>query len=249
MPTAQPPSRDAAIEARVFWIKFRKELAVLLLLALLGMVGFAGYRFYSDRRDTAAANLLAGAKTASDNEQVIAQFSDTPAAASAYLLLAEAQRKDKKFAEANTTLQTFINKYPKHELVATAQMAMAANLESIGKSDQVLAMYQQIAASFPKSYIAPFALLAQVELLKTKGRIDEARRICEAIMTNYRDSMVVGEANRQLRSLKPSSQTQSAATWTNAPAPPPMLARPPELRPVTTPAVPPVPTAPPKPKP
>jgi TolA-binding protein len=247
MPTAQPPSRDAAIEARVFWIKFRKELVVLLLLALLGMAGFAGYRFYSDRRDTTAASLLAGAKSASDYERVIAQFSNTPAAASAYLLLAEAQRKEKKFAEANTTLQTFINKYPKHELVATAQMAMTANLESMGRSDQALAMYQQIAASFPKSYVAPFALLAQVELLKTKGRIDEARRICEAIMTNYRESILAGEANRQLRSLKPGSQTQSASTSTDAP--PPMLARPPEPRPVTTPGVAPMPSAPPKPKP
>jgi TolA-binding protein len=231
MPTALPTSHDPAIEARVFWIRYKNEIAAVLIVALLAMIGFAGYWVYSERQNSGAAGLLASAKSAQDYEQIIARYPNTPAGASAYLLLAEAQRHDKKFPEANETLRTFISKHPQHYLVSTARMAIATNLESIGKSDEALSMYAQVAATFPKSYVAPFALLAQVELLKAKGRIDEARRVCEAIMTQYRESIVAGEASLQLRSLKGSGLSQqlgarSTVVPANAASPPPMLARP-----------------------
>ena len=83
----------------------------------------------------AASAALASANTAQEYEQVIARYPNTPAGADAYILLAEAQRKETKFTEANKTLETFIAKYPKHELLSTAKMAMAANLDSMGKTD------------------------------------------------------------------------------------------------------------------
>ena len=223
MPTALPPSRDAALEARVFWIRFKNEIAAVLMIALLAIIGFTGYRFYSDWRDSAASALLSSAKNASDFQQVIARYPSTPAGAAAYLLLAEAQRDEKKFIEANETLQVFINKNPNHELATSARMAMAANLESMGKTDEALSMYQRIAASYPKSFNAPLALYSQVHLLKAKNKNDEARRVCEAILTQYRDSFWASEAARALRSLKPAGPSQPAAT----PAIPPFLAAPP----------------------
>jgi predicted negative regulator of RcsB-dependent stress response len=170
MPAALPPSRDAALEARVFWIRFKNEIAVVLVVGFLAIIGFAGYRFYSDRRDSAASALFSGAKSASDYQQVIDRYPHAPAGAAAYLLLAEAQRNEKKFIEANATLQVFINKNPNHELATSARMAMAANLESMGKTDEALSMYQRIAASYPKSFNAPLALYSQVHLLKAKNK-------------------------------------------------------------------------------
>lgn len=221
MPTTLPTSDNAAVES-AFGIKYKNEIAAVLIVALLAMIGFAGYWVYTERQNTGAAGLLASAKNAQDYEQIIARYPNTSAGASAYLLLAEAQRHDKKFLEANETLQAFISKQPQHDFVSTARMAMATNLESLGKSDEALSMYAQVATAFPKSYIAPFALLAQVELLKARGRIDEARRVCEAIMTQYRESAVAGEAGWQLRSLRPSSSSQQLGLG----SPPPMLARP-----------------------
>jgi TolA-binding protein len=245
MPTTLPTSDDAAVEASVFWIKYKNEIAAVLIVALLAMIGFAGYWVYSERQNSGAAGLLASAKSAQDYEQIIAHYPNTSAGASAYLLLAETQRQDKKFPEANETLRTFISKHPQHDLVSTARMAMATNLEAMGKSDEALSMYAQVAATFPKSYVAPFALLAQVELLKAKGRTDEARRVCETIMTQYRESIVAGEASRQLRSLRPSSSSQQGVGSTIVASPPPMLARP--ALPAPTSAAP-IPSAAPKPK-
>src|SRR5438128_12653104 len=224
MPTA-PPSSDVAVEARVFWLRFQKEIAAALVIVILGIVGFAGYRFYTSRRNSTAAELLGNAKTPHDYQEVIERYAGTPAGASAYLLLAETQRDEKKFAQANATLQAFVDKNPEHDFVPTARLAMAANLESMGKDDEALPIYQQVAAKYANTYNGPLALISQVPLLKAKNKIDEARRVCEEILTKYRmpgqqsegghddrmDTVWVSEAIRQMNSLKSPELLKPAA--------------------------------------
>jgi TolA-binding protein len=219
MPT-EPPSTEVAIEAQVFWLRFQKEIAAALIILILAIVGFTGYRFYTHQRNSTAAELLGKAKDPQDYQEVISRYPATPAGASAYLLLAEKQRNEKKFAEANATLQAFLQKYPEHDFAPTAQLAMAANLESMGKNDEALTIYQQVATKYPNAYQSPLALISQVPLLKAKNRIDDARRVCEEILTKYRmpgqqteatrddrmETIWAGEAMRQLRSLKPPEQ-------------------------------------------
>ena len=217
MPTAPPPTRDTAVEARFFWEKHKAEIAAVLSLVLLAIVGFGAYKIYSERREAAASAALAGAKTAPELQSVTERYANTRAAAGAYLLLADEQRKETKFAEANATLQAFINKYPNHELITTAHMAMAANLESMGKADEALAAYQKTAASYPHSFNAPLALLSQVHLLRAKNKIDEARMVCEKILTDFRESFWASEAARQLRVLKPSTAAQKNAPGATVP--------------------------------
>ena len=222
MPTVPPPSYDAALETRVFWERFKTEIIAALIIVMLAIIGFGAYRFYIDRNAAAASALLASAKSADAYQQVIADYPNTPAAADAYLLLAEAQRKEKKFTEANATLQVFIDKNLNHELVSTAKMAMAANLELMGKNDEALSMYQQIASTYPNSFNAPLALLSQVYLLKSRNQTEEARRVCETILTRHRESFWAGEAAQELRLLKPSASSEPAPTSTI----PPFLAAP-----------------------
>jgi tetratricopeptide (TPR) repeat protein len=108
--------------------------------------------------------------------------------------------------------------------VSTAKLAMAANLDSMGKVDEALAIYQQIASDYPNSYAAPLAMLSQVYILKAKNRNDDARRICETMLTQYRTSFWAGEAMQQLQLLKPI--TSSTPPPTALPMVPPMLANP-----------------------
>jgi len=243
MPTA-PTSTDAAVEAQVFWLRFQKEIAAALIVLILAIVGFTGYRFYTHWRNSTAAELLGKAKNPPDYQDVMVRYPGTPAGASAYLLLAETQRNQKKFAEANATLQAFVDKYPEHDFVPTAQLAMAANLESMGKIDEALSIYQQVATRYPNTYNAPLALISEVPLLKAKNRIEDARRVCEEILTKYRmpgqqaeathddrlETVWAGEAMRQLRSFKPPEQPKSAAAGLPTMVPgtgvPPMIAAP-----------------------
>ena len=245
MPTFS--SADPVLETQVFWDRHKKEVFAALVLALLAVAAWGGYRLYSDRRDATAANLLTAAKTAADFQKVIAQYPGTPAGGSAYLFLAEEQRKEKKFNEANATLQSFVDKNPKHELKGTARMAMAANLESLGKRDEALTAYQRLAADDPQGFTAPIAMISEVHILKEKNQIEEARRVCETILTKYRDSLVASEATRQLRLLKPAAPSEATTSQSLAPAAsvPPLLLRPSDPPTAAPPAAaPPVPSMP-----
>jgi len=118
--------------------------------------------------------------------------------------------------------------------VSTAKLAMAANLESMGKTDEALALYQQIASAYPNNYAAPMAMLSQVYILKAKNRNEDARRICDTMLTQYRTSFWASEAMQQLRLLKPI--TSSTPAPTAGPSIPPMLAIPPGPAPQAPPA-------------
>ena len=240
MPIAKELRTDPALEAQVFWYKYRKQIAILLILAIVAIFAVAGYRLYRDRREATAATLFGAAKTAAAYEQVINRYGDTAAAASAYLLLADGQRKQSKYSESNATLVKFLEKFPQHELASTARMAMAANLEAMGKPDEAFATYQQIASTNTGRFNASMALIEQVHILQEKNRLDDARRICETIMTQYRNSYAAMEAGQLLRRFLKSAKPQT----------PPIVA-PPKLGSPTSATVPPtikvLPNAPPAP--
>jgi tetratricopeptide (TPR) repeat protein len=232
---------DTAPDREIFWERYKKEVMAVLILALLAAAGFGGYRIYADRQANAAASMLASAKSSADFEKVIADYPSTPAGGSAYLLLADAQRNDKKYSDANTTLQTFLERFPKHELAGTAQLAIGGNLEALGKKDEALAAYQRLVATDPHNFSAPVALYSQIHLFKEKKQIDEARRVCETIMTQYRESRLAADAAYQLRLLKVDNAPASAASATVAPPPPAAAPSAPPAAQSTAPSAPPAP--------
>ena len=217
MATISTPTSDPLLETQMFWVRHKAAIVGGLLTVILTVAAYTGYRLHTNQRNAAAAARLAQAKGAADYEKLIKEYSGTTAAPSAYLLLAAVQRKEQKLAEANTTLKTFIDKNPKHELVTTAKMAMAANTEAMGKPDEALEMYRRLAADYPQSFTAPLAMLAEVPLLKAKGDIEGARRVCEIVLTQYRGSYVAAEATRHLRMLK-TPQAEGATSAVLAPA-------------------------------
>jgi TolA-binding protein len=232
MPIVSPPSRDSTIEPPFFWERYKAEIVAALVVGLLAMAAAGGYRLYTIHRDSSAAELLAAAKTSGDFQNVIARFPNTPACAAAYLLLANEQRSQKKFADSNANLEALIAKFPRHELLTTAWMGMAANFESLGKKDEALTTYQRLLANYPKDFNAPLAMISQVHLLVEKNQIEEARRVCENIMTQHRESAVAGEAARQLRMLgggklaESSTQTGTSVEAKPQGAPPPSVSKP-----------------------
>ncbi len=220
-PSSPTPTTDPILETQVFLGRYKGPILIGLLLVIFGAAGYGAFRLYTTHQEAKAAALLAEAKTPPDYEKVIAQYPGAGAAVSAYLLLATEQREKKQYAEANATLEKFIKAHPQHEFVATAKMATAANLDAMGKADAALEMYRQIAASHGQSYNAPLALLAQAQILKAQEKDEEARRVCETIMTQYRESYAAMEATQILKELKPAvvaTPVPAAPTEPAAPA-------------------------------
>jgi predicted negative regulator of RcsB-dependent stress response len=229
MATAPSASRDPVLEAHAFWYKFKTQIVALIFLVVLAIVAFGAYKLYSDRRDSAAAAALAAAKTPQDYEQVMARYPNAPAGASASLFLADAQRNQRKFTESNATLQAFIDKHPKHELVSTAALAVAANLEAMGKVDEALAQYQQVAKDYAQTFAAPLALISEVPILKAKNKTEEARVVYETIISQYGNSLWAMQAMQELRSMKPAAGASLVpGTGSNRPLMP--MGAPPTLR-------------------
>jgi TolA-binding protein len=192
-------------------MRHKNTIIIAVVALLIAIAAYGAYRFISARAEAAAATMLGNAKTAADFQKVIVEHPGSNAAPTAALMLAAEQRKEQKFAEANTTLQSFIDRHPKHQLVTTAQMAIAGNFDSMGRPDDALETYRRIAADQSQSFNAPLAMISQVPLLKAKGQIDDARRVCETVMTQYKDSFAATEAQRYLRSLKPSAPPAAPA--------------------------------------
>ena len=225
MATASQISNDPALETSLLWEQYKTSIIAVVAVVVLGGLGYAGFKLYSESEASNAAALLAAAKTPADFQHVIERYAGSQPAASAYLLLAESQRGEKKYAEASATLHKFIDQFPKHQLITTAWMGVAANLDSLGKSDEALSTYQRLVAEYPQSFNAPLALLAEVPLLKAKNRTDEARRVCETLMTQYHDSPLANEAMRELRSLPKAVAPAKLPIQAEPPIP---MARPPE---------------------
>lgn len=229
MPTVSQLASDPAFEGHLFWNQYKTPIITVAVILILGGLGYVGYEVYTARRTADSTALLDAAKSSQDYQQVIERYPKSAAAASAYLLLGEQQRTDKKYAEANVTLRKFIDQFPQHELVSTAWMGIAANLESLGKSDEALTAYQKIATDYPQSFNAPLALMAEVPLLKAKNKIEDARHVCETILSQYHESAVANEAVREMMSLPKSATPAMPAVAppkpTEAPIP---MARPPE---------------------
>jgi tetratricopeptide (TPR) repeat protein len=229
MPTVSQLTSDPAFETNLFWNQYKAPIIAVAAVLLLGGLGYAGYKLYTARQVTASAAMLANAKSAQDYQAVIDRYPESEAAASAYLLLAEQQRAEKKYAEANATLHKFLVQFPEHELVTSAWMGIAANLESLGKSDEAQATYKKVATEYPQSFNAPLALLAQVPALKAKNQFEEVRRICETILSQYRDSATMNEALREMMALpKPATPPMPAAAPPSPTEPAIPMARPPE---------------------
>ena len=226
MATLSQITTDPALETHLFWNQYKKTIIAVAVVLVLGGLGYGGYVLHNAQQASDAGALLAAANSPQQYQQVIDRYQGSEAAASACLLLATEQRATKNYTEANATLHKFIDQFPKHQLITTAWMGVAANLESLGKNDEALSTYQRLATEFPQSFNAPLALLAEVPLLKAKNRNDEARRVCETIISQYRDSIVANEAMRELISLpKPAAPAMAMPAPTEAPIP---MARPPE---------------------
>lgn len=198
LPTDDSVVEHDAIDAALFWHENKKK--ILLWVATVVIIGGGALAWYvsSTLTNQAAEEAFATAKDVAAYEAVIKKYPGTLPAADAWLLLAAAQRDAGKIEESTTAFRDFLKNFPNHPLAGGALLGVGQNQDAAGKTSEAAATFQQVAEKYPKSYAAPFARYAQVEILLREFRREEAKPLLESIPTEFPDSVVARLAVAQL---------------------------------------------------
>ena len=199
-----PPEADQEIAppsvAELLWINHRGTLigglgAVVALLLIVLLVLSKNHA-----ATIASETLLNNATNDAALHDVIAKYPKSPAAADAMLLLAASLRDAGKIEESNALYSRFAENFPLSPLAVSGLLGRASNAQVAGKDDSAISSYQQAAVAFPQSYGAPFALFSEARLLTQFGKMDETKKVIQALMSQYPNSVAVQSSGLSLKS-------------------------------------------------
>ncbi len=199
-PAAQPsqPSQPlSSFDPEIFWALHKQKIllgALVLVLLLLGGSVYLGLQAIETQKAEAA---YAAADSIGGWQAVIREFPDSVAAGDSYLRVGSKLREESKYSESDTAYDSFVRHFPKHPLLVTGYMGLAANAELENHPDKALDGYKAVATQFNSSYLAPMALFQQARLVEAKGQLKEAQQLFESIVRRYPESSFSGEAGRR----------------------------------------------------
>ena len=232
-PGAQSSQPLSTFDPEIFWALHKQKIlaaAVVLILILFGGSIYFGLQAVKTQKAEAA---YAAADSIEGWQAVIREFPDSIPAGDSYLRIGQKMREDGKYSGSDTAYDSFVHRFPKHPLLVTGYMGLAANAELENHPDKALDEYKEVGTQFSSSYMAPMALFQQARLAETKGELKEAQQLFESIVRRYPESSFSGEAGRRAGRLadklsreapKPSPAAQTATS----PLPSPIIGKSPE---------------------
>jgi tetratricopeptide (TPR) repeat protein len=197
--TQTPPT---GFDPLVFWIRYKNSVVLLSGLLVVGLVVFGISEFAQRREAKSAADLFGSAKTVEEYKNVAVRYPRSPVATNAILLLAEELRNEGKYEEALEALKKQAEQKAAHPLISGVWNSIAMTQEAQGKEDEALTTYQKVSTTYPTSFSAPVALLAQARIQKAKGQNQEAGRLYDQIIASFGDSNFAREAIMESQKLK-----------------------------------------------
>jgi TolA-binding protein len=225
-PAAQPSPSLSTFDPEIFWALHKQKIlaaALVLIVVLLGGSIFFGLQAVKNQK---AEAVYAAADSIEGWQAVIREFPDSITAGDSYLRIGSKLREDSKYPESDTAYDSFVHHFPKHPLLVTGYMGLAANAELENHPDKALEEYKEVAAQFNSSYLAPMALFQQARLVEAKKDLKEAQQLFESVVRRYPESSFSGEAGRRAGRLadqlsqespKPNSAAQTTATSVPSP--------------------------------
>ncbi|MDE1170861.1 MAG: tetratricopeptide repeat protein [Verrucomicrobium sp.] len=156
--------------------------------------------------DQKTAQFLNAAAAAPDNAARLAltkSHLSVPASAPELLALGGSFLKAGKLDQAEQAFTLFIQNFPRHPLIAGAQLGLAQVLAAQGKADDAIPLLQTIAASHETGAegFQPAALLALAELRQAKKDLPGSRQALEELIAKYPGSAFTAPAQALLGSV------------------------------------------------
>ncbi len=184
-------TEEQQLEAIKKW--WNDNAAMIISGLVIGVASIFGWQYYQDysirHKDEASilyeTVLLNQARTDVINEQqtrvnqLSSDYSDTPYASLASLILAKQHIAAGEIVQAQQLLQWVVNNTNQTELAYIAKIRLARVLASSDQVDQALLILNE---EFPQSFQA-MAMELKGDLLVTKGEKDKAREAYTTAMT------------------------------------------------------------------
>lgn len=200
VPLAEISQGPNAFEA--FLDRNQKGIIVFAILLAIGAAGAVIYRgVETSRQETAGAALTKAADLAA-LQAVVDSHSDTVAAGSAMVLLADSQWLGGKQDEAVGTLRKFISTSPAHPAIPTAKASLGSKLMIQGKTADAAKVFEDLASDPAARFIAPFALISLGDIAKAASELDQAETHYNKVKSDFPESSFADTATKRLAILK-----------------------------------------------
>lgn len=236
-PATDPTQTDQVVLLMTWLETNKKRLAMFAGIAVL--VGGVYYvvNYFKAQRETEASQALSalragavfaertgGGTKASELQQIVQKYAGTRAAEEAAILAAGALFSEGQYEAAREAFAKFLQSHPRGDVGAAAAYGVAASLESLKKTDEAVAAYQEVTTRFTGSGQAAQAKLAMARLYEGKNQPDKAFEIYQELVRPTAPTMWTQEANQRreelVRKFPQLAVTNApAAVTTNAPAP------------------------------
>jgi tetratricopeptide (TPR) repeat protein len=193
----QLPKTDIRVvdqfDFELFWERHGKKVSTAAIaIVVLGLVAFYWQKQQTEK-SAAAAAALARAQDAGALQALIQEFSGQELAAQAMLKLADLQYHGSRYNEAADTYKKVCEQYPRHALIESAALGLAASLEAQGDLNRAKLQYEQVVRSYPTGYTTIPARLGLARCAETAGLIKDAKQIYEELLPAVQGSPWQGE--------------------------------------------------------
>lgn len=221
-----------------------QSVLIGLGIAVAIVLGVGAYRNYQRSMALRSSQMLLGARTPEQIQQVIQQYPSTPTAPIAQLTLAVSYFDANQFDLARLAYDQFIQKHPLHPMRQTAELGKAQCLEASEQWDPAIAAFDAFIAAYSNNYLAPLAFMGKARCYTQQGRFREAKAVYEDFIAAHPESrwlplaenamiFVDKEMRAQEKGLTAERVTanQQAVSWPPpaspaSPSPPPEAAAP-----------------------
>ncbi len=237
-PASTDPTQTDQVVLLMTWFETnKKRLAMLAGIAIaVGGVYYVVNYFKAQREAEASQALSAlragsvfaertgGGTKASELQQIAQKYSGTAAADEAALLAAGAMFAEGQYEAARAEFAKFLQSHDRGDIGAAAAYGVAASLESLKKTDEAIAAYQNVSQRFPGTGQAAQAKLAVARLFEAKSQPEKAYEIYQELVRPTAMTLWSQEANQRREELvrkfpQLAATNAPSASTPNVPAP------------------------------
>jgi tol-pal system protein YbgF len=109
--------------------------------------------------------------------------------------------RDRRYGEAATAFQAYLQAYPQGEYAANAAYWLGEVDYVGGQPDEALAAFRKVLDDYPESSKVPDAMLKIGMIHADRGRTQEARQVLETLVSQYPDTTAARLAQERLQKL------------------------------------------------